>query len=95
MDSNWQIIDHLEISSLWKNQTGFLPGFICVSTTVWLHHVCSNETLWEKAKWDHTRILRAILNKSRKQQPVKWHLYGNLPPISQVLHMDAPVWADQ
>ena len=28
----------------------FLPLCGCVSTTVWLHHLNSNEMVWEKAR---------------------------------------------
>ena len=35
----------------------------------------------------YTRILRAILNKSRRQHPTKQQLYGYLPPISKTIKM--------
>ena len=52
-----------------------MPDF-CVCTNVWLHALNSNETLEEKA-----RMMRAILNKFRKQHPAKQKQYGHLPPI--------------
>ena len=35
----------------------------------------------KKLDGNYTRILRAILNKSRRQYPTKQQLYGHLPPI--------------
>ena len=37
--------------------------------------------LEKKLDGNYTRMLRAILNKSRRQQPRKQQLYGHLPPI--------------
>ena len=34
-----------------------------------------------------TRILRAILNKSRRQHPTKHKLYGHLPPITRTIQV--------
>ena len=34
-----------------------------------------------------TRLLRAILNKSRGQQPTKQQLYGHLPPITNTIQV--------
>ena len=33
------------------------------------------------------RMVRALLNKSWKQHPMKQHLYGHLPPISKILQI--------
>ena len=33
------------------------------------------------------RMLRAVLNKSRKQHPTKEQLYGHLPPISKTIQI--------
>ena len=35
----------------------------------------------------YTRMLRAILNKSRRQHPTKHQLYGHLPPITKILQV--------
>ena len=35
----------------------------------------------------YTRILRAILNKSWKQNPTKQQLYGHLPPITKTIQI--------
>ena len=95
----------IEIWSIQWNNTGFLPSCICVGTTVWMYHLDSNEIHGEKAKWNFTRILRAVLNKSWKQHSTE-QLYGHLPLIWEtlrwvrmnsydlLLHMDTPVLAD-
>ena len=35
----------------------------------------------------HTRILRAILNKSWRQHPTRHQLYGHLPPITKTIQV--------
>ena len=49
-------------------------------------------------------MLRAVLNKSRKQHPTKQHMYGYLPPMTQTiqatftsgfLHVDTPELSDK
>ena len=39
----------------------------------------------KKLDGNYTRMLRAILNKSWRQQPTKQQLYGHLPPITQTI----------
>ena len=39
----------------------------------------------KKLGGNYTRMLRAILNKSRKQHPTKQLLYGHLPPITKTI----------
>ena len=36
---------------------------------------------------NYTRMLRAILNKSRRQHPTKQQLYGHLPPITKTIQV--------
>ena len=36
---------------------------------------------------NYTRMLRAILNKSWRQQPTKQQLYGHLPPITKIIQV--------
>ena len=36
---------------------------------------------------NYTRMLRAILNKSRRQHPTKHQLYGHLPPITKTIQV--------
>ena len=32
-------------------------------------------------------MLRAILNKSWRQHPTSYHLYGHLPPVTKTIHI--------
>ena len=56
-----------------------------------LSYGCTTWTLTkriEKKLADNcTRMLRAILNKSWKQHPIKQQLYGHLPPISKTIQI--------
>ena len=47
--------------------------------TTWTLTKCMEK----KLDGNFTRILRAILNKSCRQQPTKQQLYGHLPPITK------------
>ena len=52
-----------------------------------LRYGCTTWTLTKrmekKLDLNYTRMLRAILNKSRRQHPTKHQLYGHLPPITK------------
>ena len=54
-----------------------------------LLYVCTTWTLTKRMekKFDgnYTRMLRAILNKSWRQQPTKQQLYGHRPPIRKTI----------
>ena len=39
----------------------------------------------KKLDSNYTRMLRAILNKSRQQHPTRRQLYGHLPPITKTI----------
>ena len=41
--------------------------------------------LGKKLDGNYTRMLRAILNKSWRQQPTRHQLYGHLPPITKTI----------
>ena len=43
--------------------------------------------LEKKLDGNHTRMLRAILNKSWWQHPTKHQLYGHLPPITKTIQV--------
>ena len=43
--------------------------------------------LEKKPDGNYTRMLRAILNKSRRQHPTKHHLYGHLPLITKTIRV--------
>ena len=40
-----------------------------------------------KLDGNYTRMLRAILNRSRRQDPTKHQLYGHLPPITKTIQI--------
>ena len=41
----------------------------------------------KKIDGNYTRMLRAILNKSWRQYPTKYQLYGHLPPITKTIQI--------
>ena len=41
----------------------------------------------KKLDGNYTRMLQAILNKSKRQQPTKHQLYGHLPPIMKTIQV--------
>ena len=41
----------------------------------------------KKLDGNYTRMLRAILNKSWRQQPTRHQLYGHLPPITKTIQV--------
>ena len=43
--------------------------------------------LEKKLDGNHTRMLRAILNKSWRQHPTRHQLYGHLPPITKTIQV--------
>ena len=51
---------------------------------------CTTWTLTKRLKKlvsNYTRMLRAILNKSWRQQPTRHQLYGHLPPITKTIQV--------
>ena len=43
--------------------------------------------LEKKLDGNYTRMLRAILNKSWRQHPIRHHLHGHLPPITKTIQV--------
>ena len=43
--------------------------------------------LEKKLDGNYTRMMRAILNKSWRQHPIKHQLYGHLPPITKTIQV--------
>ena len=87
----WTVIDKLSI--IWKSELTdkmkrcfFQAAFVLI-----LLYGCTTWTLtkWLEKKLDgnYTRMLRAILNKSRRQHPTKHQLYGHLPPIMKSIQV--------
>ena len=56
-----QVIDHIEIWSLWWNKMWFLPSYCCVHTTICMHHLNFNKVSMEKkVDGNNTRMLPAV-----------------------------------
>ena len=47
----------------------------------------------KKLDGNYTRMLRAILNKSWRQQPTRLQLYGHLPPITKAIQVRRSIHA--
>ena len=61
----------------------FQAAVVCI-----LLYGCTTWTLTkrlEKLEGNYTRMLRATLNKSRRQHPTRHQLYGHLPPIKKTI----------
>ena len=52
-----------------------------VDTTIWT----LTKRMEKKLDGNYSRMLRAILNKSRRQHPTKQQLYGHLLPIIKTI----------
>ena len=85
----WAAID--KVSVIWKsNLTDKMKRsfFQAVVVSILLYG-CTTWTLTKRLdkKFDgnYTRMLRAILNKSWRQQPTKHQLYGHLHPITKTI----------
>ena len=54
-----------------------------------LQYGCTTWTLTKQLKkkldGNYTRMLRAILNKSRRQHPTRHQMYGHMPPIMKTI----------
>ena len=85
----WTAIDRLSI--IWKSDLTdkMKRNFFQAAVLSILLYGCTTWTLtkWLKKKLDgnYTRMLRAILNKSWRQQPTSHQLYGHLPPITKTI----------
>ena len=80
-------------------------SFFQAAVTSILLYGCTTWTqtkrLEKKLDGNYTRMLRAILNKSRRQHPTRHELYGHLPPMNvqwtqfaNFLALNNPRWVD-
>ena len=85
----WTAIDKLSV--IWKSDLTdkMKRSFFQAAVVSILLDGC---TTWTLKKWlekrldgNSTRMVRAILNKSRRQHPTKQHLYGHLRPITKTI----------
>ena len=85
----WTAIGRLSI--IWKsNLTDKMKhSFFQAAVASILLYGCTTWTLTKrlekKLEGNHTRMLRAILNKSWQQHPTRHQLYGRLPPITKTI----------
>ena len=85
----WTAIDRLSI--IWKSDlTDKMKRNIFQAAVVSIRlYGCTTSTLTKRLKrkvdGNYTRMLRAILNKSWRQQPTRHQLYGHLPPVTKTI----------
>ena len=85
----WTTIDRLSI--IWKSDLTdeMKRSFFQAAVVSILLYGCTTWTLTKrlekKLDGNHTRMLRAILNKSWRQHPTRRQLYGHLPPITKTI----------
>ena len=87
----WTATDSLSI--IWKSDLAdkMKRSFFQAAVTSILLYECTTWTLTKqlekKQDGNYTRILGAILNKSWRQHPTRYQLYGHLPPISKTIQV--------
>ena len=85
----WTAIDKLSV--IWKSDLTdkMKRSFFQAAVVSILLYGCTNWTLTKrlekKLDGNYARMLRAILNKSRRQHSTKHQLYGHLPPITKTI----------
>ena len=85
----WTAIDKLSIT--WKSDLTdkMKCSFFQAAVVSILLYGCTTWTLtkWMEKKLDgnYSKMLRVILNESRRQHPKKHQLYGHLPPITKTI----------
>ena len=79
------------LSIIWKSDLidKMKRSFFQAAVTSILLYGCTTWTLTKrlekKLDSNYTRMLRAILNTSRRQHPTRHQLYGHLPPITKTI----------
>ena len=87
----WTAINRLSI--IWKSdltdkmKRSFFPGSGRIDTAIWCTTWTLTKRLEKKLDGNYTRMLRAILNKSRRQHHTRHQLYGHLPPITKTIQV--------
>ena len=87
----WTAIDRLSI--IWKSDLTdkMKRSFFQAAVVSILLCGCTTWTLTKRLKktldGNYTRMLRAILNKSWRQHPTRYQLYGHLTPITKTLQV--------
>ena len=90
----WIAIDRLSINEKPNLSDKIKWDFFQSVARLALLYSCTTWTLTkrmgERLNRNYTRMLRAVLDKSRKQHPTNQQLYCRLPPISQTIQ-DEPL----
>ena len=87
----WTAIDRLSI--IWRSDLTdkMKRSFFQAAVVSILLYGCTTWTLTKRLEkmldGNYTRILRALLNKSRGQHPTTHQLYGHLPPITKTIQV--------
>ena len=87
----WTAINRLSI--IWKSDLTdkMKRSFFRAAVISILLYRCTTWTLTKrlekKLDCNYTRMLRAILNKSWRQHPTRYQLYGHLPPITKAIQV--------
>ena len=87
----WTAINRLSI--IWKSDltAKMKCSFFQAAVVSILLYRCTTWTLTKrlekKLDGNYTRMLRAILNKSRRQHPTRHQLYDHLPPITKTIQV--------
>ena len=87
----WTAIDRLSI--IWKSDLTdkMKRSFFQAAVVSILLYGCTTWTLTKrlekKLDGNYTRMLRAILNKSWRQHPIRHQLYSHLPPITKTIQV--------
>ena len=85
----WTAVNRLSV--IWKSDLTdkMERSFFQAAVVSILLSGCTTWTLTKRLKkkldGNYTRMLRAILNKSRRQHPTRHQLYGHLPPITKTI----------
>ena len=94
----WTAIDKLSI--VWKSDLtdkmkrsffqAAVVSILLYGCTTWMQ----TKRLEKKIDGNSTRMLQAILNKSWRQYPTRYQLYGHQPPITKTTKLDEPNMRD-
>ena len=94
----WTAINRLSI--IWKSDLTdkMKRSFFQAAVASILLYGCATWTLTKrlekKLDGNYTRMLRAILNKSWRQNLTRYQLYGHLPPITKLFKSNEPDMQD-
>ena len=87
----WTAIDRLSIIRKSDLTNKMKLSFFLAAVVSILLYGCTTWTLTKrlekKLDGNYTRMLRAILNESRRQHPTRYQLYGHLPPITKTIQV--------